>query len=252
LGVVARLELDIEPTYLVQQEVRLGLPWSVIETRFDDITAAGYSVSMFTRFAGEDENQLWVKTRTGAPGTSDAFGTVAVDGPTHMLRGGSTEALTGQGGLPGPWLDRLPHFRMEFTPSRGEELQTEYFLPRDQAWPALEALRRLEPTFGPLLQVAEIRTVAAESLWLSGAHDRDTVGVHFTWVRDEPAVRSALRPIEDALVPLGARPHWGKVFELDRSVVAGAFARYDDFVRLREAVDPEGKFGNAFLERYLP
>lgn len=250
LGVVTRLELDVEPTYAVSQEVRTGLTWHALESHFDDITAAAYSVSIFTRF-GDAVDQLWLKHRAGERRSAERFGTVASTAPLHMLLGGSEEALTDQGGVAGPWLDRLPHFRMAFTPSLGAELQSEYFVPRASGLEAIARLRGLAPRFAPLLQVAEFRTIAADDLWLSGAHRRDTVALHFTWLRDEGAVRRAVRVIEEALVPLGARPHWGKVFEMDAGALADAFPRLGDFRRLRNRVDPQQVFGNAFVDRVL-
>ena len=250
LGIVTRLELDVEPSYVVGQEVRTGLTWSTLESRFDDITAAAYSVSVFTRF-GDAVDQLWLKHREGEEPPTDLFGTVAATGPLHMLLGGADEALTDQGGVVGPWLDRLPHFRMAFTPSIGAELQTEYFVARSRALEVIAALRRLAPRFTPLLLVSEIRTVAGDDLWLSGAHGRDTVALHFTWRREERAVRAAVREIEEALVPLGARPHWGKVFEMDAAALREAFPRLADFAALRSRVDPQRVFGNAFLDRVL-
>lgn len=250
LGIVTRLELEVEPTYEVSQEVRTGLAWQVLEDRLDDITAAAYSVSVFTRF-GDDVEQVWLKHRAGEERPTDLFGTAAATGTMHMLPGGSEQAVTAQGGVLGPWLDRLPHFRMAFTPSNGEELQSEYYLPRDRAVEAVQRLRRLAPAFTPLLQVTEIRTIAPDDLWLSGASGRPTVALHFTWVRDEPAVRAAARAIEEVLVPLGARPHWGKVFEMDSLALAEAFPRLRDFRALRDRVDPQRVFGNAFVDRVL-
>lgn len=252
LGIVTRLLLEVEPTYLVRQEVRTGLAWRTVERRFDEITAAGYSVSMFTRYDDAGVDQLWVKSRADEPALADTFGTSATEGATHMIRGGSVDAVTGQGGVVGPWLDRLPHFRMEFTPSNGEELQSEWFVARSDALGALEALRGLAAELDPLLLVSEIRTVAADEHWLSGAYDRDTVGLHFTWVRDEPAVRALARRVEQALAPYDARPHWGKVFEYDAAHLARVFPRLGDVAALRERVDPDRVFGNAFLDRVLP
>ena len=252
LGVVTRLELDVEPTYDVSQEVRTGLAWTVLEDRFDAITGAAYSVSLFTHY-GEAVDQVWLKRRTATPEpAAEVFGTLAARRTMHMLRGGSEQAVTAQGGVAGAWLDRLPHFRMAFTPSNGAELQSEYFVPREHALEAIARLRRMSGRFEPLLEVAEIRTIAADDLWLSGAHRRDAVGLHFTWVRDEPAVRRVVREIEEVLVPLGARPHWGKVFEMDAAALAEAFPRLRDFRVLRDRVDPDRVFGNAFLDRVLP
>ena len=250
LGIVSRLELDAERGYDVSQEVRTGLTWSALEGHFDDITSAAYSVSIFTR-SWDHPDQLWLKHRVGLEAGADQFGTVAATGPLHMLPGGSERAITVQGGVAGPWLHRLPHFRTEFTPSNGEELQSEYFVAREVALEAVARLRRLAPSFGPLLLVSELRTIAADELWLSGAQARDTVALHFTWVRDEVAVRRAVRSIEEVLVPLGARPHWGKVFEMDAGALAEVFPRLADFRALRERVDPQRVFGNAFVDRVL-
>jgi xylitol oxidase len=250
LGVVTRLELDVEPSYAVAQEVRTGLSWSVLESRFDDVTAAAYSVSMFTRF-DDGVDQIWLKHRVGEERTADRFGTVAAAGTLHMIRGGAEQAVTEQGSVAGRWLDRLPHFRLAFTPSNGAELQSEYFVPRSSALDAIERLRRLAPAFRPLLQVGEIRTIARDALWLSGAHERDTVALHFTWVRDEPAVRRAVAVVEQELAPLRARPHWGKVFEMDASALAEVFPRLADFARLRDHADPDRVFGNAFVDHVL-
>ncbi len=251
LGVVTRLELDVEPTFLVRQEVRTGLRWDTVEERFDDITAAGYSVSMFTRFDDDEVAQLWVKSREDEPALADVFDTVPAADTMHMLVGGATDAVTGQGGEVGPWLDRLPHFRMEFTPSMGEELQSEWFVARSDAVEALAALRRVAPAFTSLLMVTEVRTIAADDLWLSGAYGRETVGFHFTWVRDEPAVRTAARVIEEALAGFGARPHWGKVFETGAGTLHDVYPRLAEFADLRDRVDPDHVFGNAFLDRVL-
>ena len=254
LGVVTRVELDVEPTYEVHQEVRTGLAWGVVETRFDEITAAAYSVSLFTRFE-DGVDQVWLKHRTATGGGGAARTLLRHASPRSgrctCCAAGRREAVTTQGGVPGAWLDRLPHFRLAFTPSNGAELQSEYFVAREHALDAVERLRRMSSRLAPLLEVAEIRTIAADELWLSGAHGRDTVALHFTWVRDEPAVRRVVREIEEALVPLGARPHWGKVFEMDAGALADAFPRLPDFAALRDRVDPDRVFGNAFLDRVL-
>ena len=250
LGIVTGVTLDIEPTYAVSQLVCTGLPWDRLTADLDAVTSAAYSVSLFTRWDDEEVRQVWLKSR-GAGTPIPPPGTRPASGPVHMLDGGAVESVTGQGGVPGPWLDRLPHFRMGFTPSRGEELQSEYLFPREHALTAIERLRALGPRLAPILQVAELRTVAADDLWLSSAYGRPVVGVHLTWVRDPRAVYAALPAIEAELLPLGARPHWGKCFVAGRDDLAGLYPRMGDFVRLRERVDPTGKFGNAFLDRVL-
>ena len=251
LGVVTRVEVDVEPTYSISQTAWTGLTWDTLADHFDDVTGHGYSVSLFTTFDDRQVRQMWVKARSDAPPVEAFTGTVAATETLHMLEGAPTEAVTQQGGVPGPWFERLPHFRMEHTPSRGEEIQSEYLLPRENALAGIEALRRLQPEFGHLLQVSEIRSIAADDLWLSCASGRDTVGFHFTWVRDTEAVLAAARPMEEALLPLGARPHWGKVFAAEAAELAPLYPRMADFRALRDRVDPDRVFGNAFLDRVI-
>ena len=187
LGVVTAVTLDIEPTYDVRQDVFTGLGWDALAEHVDTITSSAYSVSLFTRWTDVGIDQVWLKDRVGdrsAEPPRELFGAIAATSTMHMLEGGSTDAITQQGGVPGPWLDRLPHFRMEFTPSRGEELQSEYLLPREHTLEAVARLRALSDVMAPVLMVTELRTVAADSHWLSSAYGRDVVGLHFTWVRD--------------------------------------------------------------------
>jgi alditol oxidase len=250
LGIVTTLTLDVEPTYDVRQDVWTDLPGAAVEEHLDEVTRSGYSVSLFTDFSGPGFSQAWVKSRADeAPETF--FGARRATGPLHPDIGAVAEGVTQQGGIPGPWLERLPHFRLEFTPSHGAELQSEYLVPRPRVLEALAAMRRLQPHFAGLLRVAELRTVAADRLWLSGAYATDVVGIHITWVLDEPAVYAVLPQVEAALLPLGARPHWGKCFAARAADVAPLYPRMADFRALRARVDPENTFGNGWLDRVV-
>ncbi|GAA5026099.1 alditol oxidase [Terrabacter aeriphilus] len=250
LGVVTAVTLDIEPTYAVRQDVYTGLAWAALVEDLDLVTGSAYSVSLFTRWREDGIEQVWLKSRAdeapaALPGASAATTTL------HMLEGGATASVTAQGGVPGPWLERLPHFRPGVTPSRGEELQSEYLVPREHALTAVDRLRALGERMAPVLQVSELRTVAADRLWLSGAQGRDIVAVHFTWVRDPVRVYAVLPAVEAALLPLGARPHWGKCFVAGVRELEPLYDRLPDFRALRERVDPAHVFGNAFLDRAL-
>lgn len=249
LGIVTEVTLEIEPAYEVSQAVFTSLPWEEAFARFDEVTGAAYSVSMFTPWVGDAIEQVWLKSRGPLPDT--LFGATRATGPLHMLPGAPADAVTDQSGAPGPWHERLPHFRPQFTPSRGVELQSEYLLPRARALEAFEAMRRIGPELRDVLQVAEIRTIAADDLWLSGSYGQDTVGLHFTWLLDHAGVDAVLPGMEAALLPLGARPHWGKCFTASREQVAGLYPRFADFEELRARVDPDGVFGNAFLDRFF-
>ncbi len=253
LGAVTRITLDVEPAYEVRQRVFEGLRWEALFEHFDGITSRGYSVSVFTRW-GETTDQVWVKSRvTDGPEQveSDLFGAVAAAVDRHPILGLDAASCTPQLGRPGPWSDRLPHFRMGFTPSSGEELQSEYLLPRRHAVEAIEAVRTLADKIRPILQVSEIRTVAADRLWMSTSYGQDTACIHFTWKHERDAVEDVLVQLETVLAPFGARPHWGKLFDADATAIAPLYERMPDFVRLVERLDPRGAFRNSWLEARL-
>jgi xylitol oxidase len=253
LGAVTRITLDVEPAYEVRQRVFEGLSWEALFEHFDEITSCGYSVSAFTRWA-ETIDQVWVKSRvTEEPEQveNDLFGAVAAAVDRHPIVGLDATPCTPQLGRPGLWYDRLPHFRMGFTPSSGEELQSEYVFPRLYAVEAIEAVRTLADRIQPILQVSEIRTVAADQLWMSMNYGEDTVGIHFTWKPDRDAVEDMIVQLETALAPFEARPHWGKLFNADAAAIAAHYERMPDFIRLIERLDPRGAFRNAWLQAHV-
>ena len=250
LGAVTRITLDVEPAYRVRQRVFEGLGWDALFEHFDDITSSGYSVSVFTRWR-QTTDQVWVKSRvTEAPERvrSDLFGAVPATVDRHPILGVDPINCSPQLGVPGAWSEHLPHFRPGFTPSTGEEIQSEYCVPRRHAAAAIQALQALGDTMRPVLQVCEIRTTAADELWMSPQYGQDTVGFHFTWWPEQDEVERALVEIEAALVPFGARPHWGKLFLADAAAIAALYERLPDFTRLVEQLDPRGAFRNDWLE----
>jgi len=253
LGAVTRLTLDVEPAYQVRQRTFEGLAWASLFEHLDAVTSAGYSVSLFTRW-GEQVEQVWVKSRvTEEPEQvrDELFGAVPATVDRHPILGIDPVNCTPQLGVPGPWSDRLPHFRMGFTPSSGDELQSEYLVPRGQAVAALESLRALAGVVRPVLQVSELRTVAADRLWMSPQYGQDTLAVHFTWLPDRAGVERALVEVEAVLAPFGARPHWGKLFLADASAIAPRYPRLPDFAALAARLDPRGVFANAWLHRHV-
>lgn len=254
LGIVTALELDLVPTFDVAQTVYERLPLDAVLDDFDAVTGLGYSVSMFHTWREPATiDQLWVKRRADAEGRTpdDVVGAAKATAKRHPLPDVSAESCTDQLGAPGAWFDRLPHFKLEFTPSNGDELQSEYLVPRRHAVAAIHAIRDLAGAIAPLLQVCELRTVARDELWLSPASGTDVLGIHFTWRPDQPGVERLLPVIEHALEPLGARPHWGKLFTLDGADerMPRLYPHWNDFVALRRRLDPRGVFGNDFLSR---
>jgi xylitol oxidase len=247
LGVVSRITLDIEPSFQIRQDVYEGLDWASFLEHYDAITVRAYSVSVFTGWVGESVGAIWLKSRVDAaapPGT--LYNAPRATSDRHPLPGLAGGDATAQVGVPGAWLDRLPHFKLGFTPSAGDELQTEYLVPRPHALAAIHAVRALGARIAPHLYITELRTMAADSLWLSGAFETDAVGIHFTWKKEPDAVLALLPVIEDALAPFDARPHWGKLFH---SVRRELYPRLPDFVALAEKLDPTGKFRNDYLDR---
>jgi xylitol oxidase len=256
LGIVSRVTLDVVPTFRIRQWVYDNLPAAALATDLPAILASGYSVSLFTDWRGDSVQQVWRKVLVDTDETSKPpgrwYGATLADQARHPIAGLSGDVCTEQLGVPGPWHTRLPHFRMEFTPSAGKELQSEYLLPREHAAAALAALAEIRDRIAPLVQVSEIRTVAADDLWLSPSYGRDTVAIHFTWVPDTAAVGAVLGDVEDRLAPFAPRPHWGKLFTTDQQGLAAAYERYADFSALKSRYDPTGKFRNALLDRWFP
>jgi len=252
VGVVTALTLKAQPSFEVRQYVYDDLPLSALISNFDEIMGSAYSVSAFTRWRGPTMDLLWRKQLADAPAApAQYFGARAADGPRHPIAGMPTRNATEQLGVPGPWHERLPHFRFEFTPSGGDEVQSEYLLPVEQAGAALAALDAVHEQFAPALQIAEVRTIAGDQMWISPCQGRTMVGLHFTWVDDMSRVRPAVAALESALTGFDARPHWGKVFGIDRDRIRSLYPRLHDFEDLVARVDPEGTFTNAFTRDYL-
>ncbi len=254
LGVVTHLTLDLQPDYQLRQYVYEDLPADRLGDQLAEIFAAAYSVSVFTDWRGPLIRQVWLKHRADAPGQAPPprwLGARLADRPRHPVPGGDPTACTTQLGVPGPWHERLPHFRPDFVPSAGAELQSEYLVPRELATEALARIGRIAHLVAPVLHISELRTVAADRLWLSPAYQRDSLAIHFTWVADAVAVAPALAAVERQLAPLDPRPHWGKLFAADAEQLGARYPRMPDFRRLRRQLDPGGKFRNDFTDTYL-
>jgi alditol oxidase len=252
LGIVTEVTLAIEPTFNVRQDIYQRLPWEALTGSFENVMSSGSSVSVVTNFAGDTADLLWVKTRLindeprQMPET--LLGATAATEQLHMTPGNDPLHCTPQLGEPGPWCDRLPHFLLGYNPSTGAEIQSEYLLDRRHAAGAIGALRELGPQIAELAQSCEIRTIAADDLWLSPAYQRPTFGIHFTWRPDAAAVAALLSHIEAALAPYEPRPHWAKVFTgpFDFSYL---YRRLADFRALVNRYDPDHKFRTPYLRR---
>src|ERR1700736_2445408 len=255
LGVVTKITLDLQPTFMMKQYVYENLPLSQMQEHFDAIEASGYSVSLFTDWQKGRINEVWIKTRV-EPGqefkpTLEFFGATLAARNLHPIAALSAENCTEQTGVPGPWYERLPHFRMGFTPSAGKELQSEYFVPRQHAVEALLAIERIRDQVSSHLLITEIRTIAADDFWMSPCYKQNSVTIHFTWKPDWPAVSKLLPVIQKELAPFNARPHWGKLFNTSSAALRAIYAKLPDFIQLSAKYDPHGKFRNEFLSKNI-
>lgn len=253
LGIVTRITLQVQPAFQVRQQVLERLPFETLTANLQDIFSSAYSVSAFTNWQSREAAQVWLKHRDGAGDfkvqSAQFYGANAARELLHPLPGHSAEHCTAQLLDPGPWNERLPHFRSDFTPSSGEELQTEYFVALEDGPAAINAVAQLGDRIAPLLFVSELRTVAADALWLSPCYRRKSLALHFTWHSREQEVLALLPAIEAALQPFAARPHWAKLFTIGADQLDALYPKLAAFRELRASFDPDGKFRNAFLRR---
>jgi xylitol oxidase len=251
IGLVTSVSLDVVPAFVLRQYVFEQLAWTTVEADLDAILESAYSVSLFTMWDEPAIGQVWVKTTEQLDSQASYFGAAPATQPRHPVLGGHWQNSTEQLGVPGPSGERLPHFRLGFTPSNGAELQSEYVVARKHGADAIRELRRLGRVASPLLLTSEIRTVAADTLWLSPFYEQDSIAFHFTWKPRLDDVLTVLPQIEVALEPFSARPHWGKLFTASAEDLEAVYPKLPDFRRLLENLDGGGKFRNEFIARYV-
>lgn len=253
LGIVSQLTLNLIPSFSIQQEVYLNLPMAELQNNFEAIMSAGYSVSLFTDWQSDVINQVWIKRKCGEKDAytaiKDFFGATLATTNVHPIIEMSPENCTEQRGVTGPWHERLPHFKMNFTPSSGEELQAEYFVPAEHAVDAIRAVRSLKDEIKPVLMISEIRTIAADDFWLSPCYRQNSVAIHFTLYQKTAEVMKLLPKIEEKLSAFNVKPHWGKLFSMNHATLQQRYARLSDFISLVAQHDPNGKFRNEFISR---
>ncbi|HEY0419575.1 MAG TPA: FAD-binding protein [Acetobacteraceae bacterium] len=253
-GVVTRVTLEIQPSFDMRQDGFVDLPWTAVLDNLDEVTSAAYSVSLLTMWSQATVGRLWLKTRLTEDGPLEV--TAAHLGATaapHVVSTGPDDPADRLNpfGVAGPWSERLPHFRLDREPGPDEQIQSEYMVPRSQAMVALARLRAIGGRIDPHLHVTEIRTMAADALWLSPSYGEDSVAIHFTWKKEPDAVDAITAEIEDMLLPLGARPHWGKLMHARADRIAQLYPRLPDFRALADSYDPGGKFRNEFLAEHV-
>ncbi|MBS1665251.1 MAG: FAD-binding protein [Bacteroidetes bacterium] len=252
IGAMTKVTLAIQPTYQVWQYVYENLPMAALEKHFDEIMGAGYSVSLFTDWRNKNVNEVWIKSKTSSHGGHPEFlGAKAATKNLHPIRDLGAENCTEQMGKPGPWHERLPHFKMGFTPSSGKELQSEFFIPREHAYKAIMAVEKLHEKISPHLLISEVRCIDGDQLKMSPCFGQPSTAIHFTWKPEWEAVRKLLPQIEEALAPFGAKPHWGKLFTMSHARLAALYPKMHEFQQMLKHYDPHGKFRNEYLDKVI-
>lgn len=252
LGAVTKLTLAIQPSYQIRQYVYENLPMGALEKHFDEIMSTGYSVSLFTDWRNKNINEVWIKSKTPSfSNHPEFFGARAATRNLHPISDMGAENCTEQMGVPGPWHERLPHFRMGFTPSSGKELQSEFFVPREHSYAAIKAVEQLHEKISPHLLITEVRCIDADQLWMSPCHNQPSTAIHFTWKPEWPEVKQLLPLIEKQLAPFNARPHWGKLFTMSHQQLAARYPKMRNFQQLCKHYDPTGKFRNEYLDSVI-
>jgi len=253
VGIVTKVTLAVQPRFDMTQVVYRNLSMDQLEHNLEAIMASGYSVSFFTNWQNNNINQVWIKSRVANGEKTaivpDFYGAKPATGNMHPIEANSAENCTEQMGVPGPWYERMPHFKMNFTPSNGAELQTEYFVPRSRGYEAIRAVETLKDKITPLLLITELRTIAADDLWMSMAYKRDSLAIHFTWKPETPEVMAILPLIEEKLASFDARPHWAKLFTVAPATLAARYEKIAAFRTLLKEQDAKGKFRNEFVNR---
>ena len=251
IGIVTKIALEVQKTFHVRQDVFRELPLASMQEHFDEIMSSGYSVSLFTNWLDQKISQVWIKRRMDREVKdlgNDFYGAKAATKNLHPIAEMSAENCTEQMGVPGPWYARLPHFKMGFTPSGGKELQSEFFVPHANAVDAILALEKKKDLINPQLLISEIRTIAADELWMSPCYQQDSVAIHFTWKQNPDEVSKLIPMIEDELAPYKVKPHWGKLFSVKPARLHERYEKFADFLALIKKYDPEGKFRNHYLD----
>ena len=255
LGVVTHLTLAVQPRYEMTQVVYQNLPFSELEHHFGDIMGAGYSVSLFTDWQKGLVGEVWIKRRVDQGGAAAMgarfYGATLATEKLHPILGHPAEACTDQMNIVGPWYERLPHFKLNFTPSSGQELQTEFFVPFERGYEAVRAVETLRDRISPHLYVTELRAIAADDLWMSMAYRRPSLSIHFTWKLEPEAVMEVVGQIEAKLAPFQARPHWAKVYTMNADAIKPLYPKFEDFRGLAREFDAKGKFDNRYTREHV-
>jgi FAD-linked oxidoreductase len=142
-------------------------------------------------------------------------------------------------------------YRVFTTPRRVRFVESEYAIPAEAAPAVLTELRREVPKLAdPVMFPVEVRVAAADDIWLSTASGRPSAYIAIHQYCGLP-YEAYFALFESIVAGVGGRPHWGKMHTLGADRLRELYPRFDDFVRIRDEVDPDGRFTNPYLDRVL-
>lgn len=239
-GVVTQLELKLVPAFNITTYTYVNMPVQNSYENFAALQNMGFGVLLVNMFTAPDAwNIAIVYAR------SDANNTAML---TSNLFGGTLVSQTTQPS----YLALLSIAQIGLSGVDGNEIQTEYFVPISKAVEAIKAVTAVANStniFPSLATAFVIRTIASDDLWMSEYYGNDTmVAIHFSWQNNVTAVEAVLPQLERAMIPYGARPHWGKMFTMEPEDFLPHYPKVNEFKKLAEQLDPKGKFRNEFLE----
>ncbi|KAK3270130.1 hypothetical protein CYMTET_21453 [Cymbomonas tetramitiformis] len=264
VGVVVEMEIELVPSFDIQLCIYENIPLKALDKpqRFELLILRTYSTSLFTDWTGDAFSSVWLKSKlnygeTGEPCESRYKNKDVATKAVHPIPGLDAEACSKPG--VGPSHQQLPHFLDGFTPSNGDELQSEYFVSLRHWRPVTQALFKFgkQGGFGKVLQISEVRFLQGDDFTLSPCSVLGGVNgcaaFHFTWHHDAPEVRKVLQAVEDLLGRFDPLPHWGKVFNMEAGILRARYGedRLNAFRTLLQDTDWEGKFENEWMSSFL-
>lgn len=264
LGILVDVTIQCVPAFVLRAVERP----EALDTVVDGVAARAQTEDHFEYYWFPHTDVALTKTNTRLPGdaTTAPLSTVTKFVDDAVIGNGVHQAVCSAGRavpalVPGinrlsakVWGDRefsdVSH--RVFATSRGVRFrEMEYAVPLEQLPSAFRALQRvIDDNDWKIEFPVEVRVAAGDDLWMSTAHGRTSgyIAVHRYWRADPTEYFAA---VEEIMLAHEGRPHWGKMHRLDAAALRPRYPRFDDFVALRDRLDPHRAFRNPYLDRVL-
>ena len=262
LGLVTAVTFRVEPAFLVHAREE-PMRWSELMSRLTELISDNEHFEFF--WFPHSEGCL-TKRNNRSPGPAkplpgwrywldDEFLSNTVFGATTRLgylapgmikrvNSVASRALSARSYTDAP-------YRVFTSPRRVRFKEQEYAVPVEHLPAVLREVRGLfDRRDWRISFPIEVRVAPADDPWLSTAYGRDSAYIAIHVFHPSPHVEY-FGDVESIMTSVGGRPHWGKIHTRDAGYLRGVYPRFDDFVALRDAVDPERRFSNAYLRQVL-